>query len=424
MDSTQAEGDTSGAFAAGAVRGAVEMAFAATLLVPLASVFSRNPDTDQLVASWIGLVLGGTIYGCGPPLWARARTKLGKRLALLLTGLLSVLALTLAVQVGSSRAMRDVSQEGMLLALGAAVAIALGVGQALAGVPFGKIDWSEGGFSLREPGPRGVALTTYGSIVALVPFFVIFFGLLGAHAEKLFEVSALVVYGFPILTFLRALLAPVAERATRKAFEKKKAPSTRDDAIATWRTSLSLAATAVDPDARKKFLESALEGARVAYAFSLAEQPFPELSEDRRRYLELIFLLGRTDEIETALARFCEGPVLEAELARLRGEPQRAIELARGALDSSDASATDKANAQSVLALAEAELGRFDEARARLEAIQRAQKIVRPFVPRFSASSVEVEIARLEAALKEPAAAESRKRNARRSGERQASPGG
>jgi hypothetical protein len=372
-------------------RGSVEAACLATFVVPLVMTLSSHNDLSQLMAGWFGLVLGGGVFAAGPALWHAATSGIGRRLALLLSSLLATASVSVPLYLSQTR-----SDDPLVLIFGFGSGLALGLGQALAGVPFSMIPWRDG-LSIQNPVPRAAMLVTYGSLLFLVPFSVIFFGMLGVPAERLANLGFLTVYAFPVLTLLSLALGPFAERLARKSFAKKPVASTHSQAVAAWREALGLAAQAVDPEARKRFLELALENARIAYAFSMTDATIPPgLSDDRRRYLELIFLLGKTDEIENALARFCESPVLEAELARLRGQPERAIELARQALDREETTATDRANAQSVLALAEAELGRFDEARVRLEAIARAQKMVKPLVPRFSASAVEVEIARLE----------------------------
>ena len=399
--SGEREGDEAGiaTVAGSTARGSVEAACLATFLVPLVMTLAPNADASQLMAAWLGLVLGGGLFAAGPAAWHATTSALGRRLVLLLTSLGAVASVSVPLYLAQNR-----HDDPTVLAFGFATGLALGLGQALAGIPFSMIPWRDG-LSLQNPLPRASMLVTYGSLLFLVPFSVIFFGMLGVPAERLASLGFLTVYAFPILTLLRIALGPLAERVARKSFAKKPVASTHSQAVEAWRHALGLAAQAVDPKARRRFLDLALENARIAYAFSMTDSTIPAgLSDDRRRYLELIFLLGKTDEIENALARFCESPVLEAELARLRGQPDRAIELARQALDAQETTATDRANAQSVLAIAEAELGRFDEARARLDAIARAQKMVKPFVPRFSASAVEVEIARLEKGGKRPRA--------------------
>lgn len=377
--------------AAAFVRGSVEFACFASLIVPFVALFARNAGGGELLGGWAGLVLGGAVFAMGSAAWRHARTGPGKRLVLLLSSLVAAMSVVLPLAL---------TQEGpgssILGAFGFAIGLALGVGQALAGVPFSKVSFRDGALSLREAAPRAIMVVSYTSLLVLVPFACAFLALLGAPVHSLANVSSLVLYVFPILTLLRSALAPLAEDATRAALAKKPVTSSHSVAVEEWRRSLSLANVTTDPGARVAHLEHALENARIAYALSLAETAHLDLSQDRRRYVELIFLLGKTDEIEAALARFCEGPGLVAELARLRGEPERAVELAGRALASTDTNATDRANALSVLALAEAELGRFAQARERLEALARAQRMVKPLVPRFRASSIAVEIGKFE----------------------------
>ncbi len=379
--------------AAAFVRGGVEFACAASLIVPLIAMMTSRTTGEELAAGWAGLVLGGAFFALAPAAWEHARTAAGKRLVLLLTGFGAALA-----TLGPFLAVPASPGAGAILAFfGFTIGLGLGLGQAIAGVPFERISLRDGAFSLREAAPRAVMIVSYTSLLVLVPFFAAALGLAGASVHALANASSLLLYVFPALTLARCVIAPWAEEATRKALEKKPPASTRESAIAEWRESLALANLTTNPEIRRGHLEKALEGARIAYAFALGTTEHLDLSEDRRRYLELIFLLGKTDEIETALARFCEGPGLQAELARLRGEPEAAVALAEQAIAQDAVNATDRANALSVLALAEAELGRFDSASERLVAIERAQRMVRPLVPRFRASAIAVEIERRRA---------------------------
>jgi len=380
-----------------AARGAVEAACLATFLVPFIATLSRDAESSELVAAWVGLTLGGAVFALGPAAWSRADSRIGKGLALFVSSIVAVASVAAPVLLAQLGAPHDFAP--YLLAFSFAVGLGLGLGQTLAGVPFSMVTWRQA-MSSRDSLARAAMLVTYSSLVFLVPFFVIFFGMLGAPAERLANMSMLVVYVFPILTLLRMALAPLAENGAKALLAKKPVASTHAQAVLAYKTAFKAASESSDDDVRMRFLETALENARIAYAFSLTEPTVTELSDDRRRYLELIFMLGRTDEIETALARFCESPALEAELARLRGDPAQAAEIARRVADAPETNATDRANAQSILALALAELGRFDEARERLEAIARAQKMVKPLVPRFSAGSVAATIDRLEAAAK------------------------
>jgi hypothetical protein len=381
----------------GGSQGTFEGIVVGGLLALSATVLATRPPAE-LAAAVAGMFLGGAVFALSGEAWAKVLSPLRSAALLFGSGVAAATATLapLAIAEYAKGDRRSPEDAAALLGVALCAGVVVGIVQLATRAPLERLP-------RHHPLARILLLLGYAGALGGIALLV---GATAGAGESRGSSAGVAVLAISALPFL-AVAAALARRAgarlrsgRRPARPVRARPVARlADSSEAARDEVELAALTTDPAARRHHLATALEHARAAHVEVASGGTYePSLSPERRRHVELAFSLGDLAEID-ALAQTGElEPFLAAENARLRGDPARAVELASAAFAASEATAADRANALSVLALAETDLSRFDDARARLEAIGRAQAHHAPFLGRFLAIRIEERIHQREIA--------------------------
>ncbi len=157
----------------------------------------------------------------------------------------------------------------------------------------------------------------------------------------------------------------------------------------------TLGKRSTSPEAARARFEKALVFAREGLETTQRYDGTPNLiAQSAERIVRLLFRLDRAAECEELYPVLPQADALRAELLRRGGDPRGAIELARKSLAGST---TPNADAHAVIALAEADLGDLDAARAELTKLMEAQKWTYAVLEEWHSDAVGAAIARKSA---------------------------
>lgn len=393
----------------GAARGLVAGALPGLTWAALELLLSRRQaeaflDSTVVCASFCA---AGFVLGASNAAAARRRGLVAERILLLLGGLATPLALAapaLAIPVVVERALPAIHlREGLSIA-GAVLVLGAILGFALqrAGAPRGNATWNDDTrriLAIAGLTWLGVVLVSFAiaSITALLTFrldpYVGWLAISFASVLILMSSGFLVSACFGIAKPLTRTLGRVLEPG-RCALDRQRAEAAHAELWKlTWASSRA-AQRATTPEERRAALESGLDPARLAHDQSLREPGVARHRwRDLRAYLDLLLELGRLDEVPSLLRDLPERRAVEAELARIRGQPARAAELAREAL-AQQPTPSVRSQLLGALALAELDLGQVEAARATIGGSSSSLVWV-PGLVRLRAASVEARLAQL-----------------------------